>query len=226
MAQSVIEKMGQLAESRSTPPKCLVVMNYRHAFDLTGRSPEVKRTNTYEFIKDAFGNRAANVLLNTRIVISVPIAEGLWDRSFEETGNQPAGFDFKGSPFGKDPFDMFPFNPAVKGKLKYQDVFTGLVYAHPLDDQYLQNGIPGYFDGFEEEVLRRARLISENFSLKIKYLIYREKKSNVARKSELPGHEIETLLELYLLGFNGVGLMIGVGTIALGWGLAMWKRRK
>ena len=226
MAQRVIEKMGRLAESRSTPPKCLVVMNYRHAFDLTGRSPEVKRFNTYEFLKDTFGNRAANVLLNTRIAISVPIAGGLWDVAFEETGNRPAGFDFEGSPFGKDPFDMFPFNPTIKGKLKYQDVFTGLVYAHPLDDQYLQNGIPGYFEGFEEEVLRRARLISEGFSLHIEYLIYREKKGDVAWKSELPGHEIETLLELCLLGLNGVGLMIGVGTIALGWGLAMWKRRK
>jgi uncharacterized RDD family membrane protein YckC len=226
MAQSVIEKMGRLAESRSTPPKCLVVMNYRHAFDLTGRSPEVKRFNTYEFLKDTFGNRAANVLLNTRILISVPIAGGLWDAAFAETGNRPAGFDFEGSPFGKDPFDMFPFNPTIKGKLKYRDVFTGLVYAHPLDDQYLQTGIPGYFEGFEEEVLRRARLVSEDYSRTIENLIYWEKNGHVAHKRELIGRIIETLLELCLLGLNGVGLMIGVGTIALGWGLAMWKRRK
>ena len=226
MAQSVIEKMGRLAELSSTPPKCLVVMNYRHGFDLTGRSPEVKRVNTYEFLKDTFGNRAANVLLNTRIVISVPIAGGLWDVAFEETGNRPAGFDFEGSPFGKDPFDMFPFNPTIKGKLKYRDVFTGFVYAHPLDDQYLQEGIPGYFEGFEEEVLRRARLVSEDHSRAIENLIYREKKGHVAHKRELLGRIIETLLELCLLGLNGVGLMIGVGTIALGWGLAMWKRRK
>jgi len=226
MAQSVIEKMDRLAESGSTPSKCLVVMNYRHAFDLTGRSPEVKRFNTYEFLKDTFGNRAANVLLNTRILISVPIAGGLWDAAFEKTGNRPAGFDFEGSPFGKDPFDMFPFNPTIKGKLKYRDVFTGLVYAHPLDDQYLQSGIPGYFEGFEEEVLRRARLVSEDYSRTIENLIYWEKNGHVAHKRELIGRIIETLLELCLLGLNGVGLMIGVGTIALGWGLAMWKRRK
>ena len=146
--------------------------------------------------------------------------------AFEETGNRPAGFDFEGSPFGNDPFDMFPFIPRVKGKLKYQDVFTGFVYAHPLDDQYIQNEIPGYYEGFEEEVLRRAKLVSESFSRQIEYSIYREKKGDVPRKSELPGHEIETLLELHLLALNGVGLMISVGTIALGWGLAMWKRRK
>ena len=226
MAQSIIETMGRLSESENKPSKCLVIMNYRHAFDLTGGSPEEKRINTYEFLKDDFGNRAANVLLNTRILISVPIAEGLWDMAFGEIGNRPAGFDFKGSPFGNDPFDMFPMNPKVKGKFKYQDVFTGLVYAHPLDDQYLQIGIPGYFEGFEEEVLRRARLISEDYSRKIKHFINMEKRGHVDRKRELPGHEIETLLELFLLGLNGVGLLIGMGAISLGWGLAIWKRRK
>ena len=75
-------------------------------------------------------------------------------------------------------------------------------------------------------MLRRARLVSEDYPRKIKYLIYMEKSGHVALKSELPGHEIETLLELCLLGLNGVGLMIGVGAISLGWGLAMWKRRK
>ncbi|MFC1552595.1 RDD family protein [Candidatus Latescibacterota bacterium] len=215
MAQSVIEKMFLLSESGSTSSKCLVVMNYRHGFDLIGRSPEVKRINTYEFLKDTFGNRAANVLLNARLLISVPIAGGLWDAAFEDTGNRPAGFDFEGSPFGKDPFDIFPFNPTVKGKLKYQDVFTGFVYAHPLDDQYLQEGIPGYFEGFEEEVLRRARLLSEDYPRKIEYLINREKRGHVALKRELPGREIETLLELYLLGLNGVGLLIGVVAFSL-----------
>ena len=215
MAQTVIEEMSRLAEVENTPPKCLVVMNYRHAFDLTGRSPEAKRNNTYEFLKDAFGDRAANVLLNTRIVISVPIAGGLWDASFEQTGHQPAGFDLKGSPFGEDPFDMFPFNPAVKGKLKYQDVFTGLVYAHPLDEQYRQQGVPGYFEGFEEEMLRRARLVGEDFSRAVENFIYREEEGDVPWKDELPGRFIETLLELFLLAVNGVGLLVGVVAFAL-----------
>ncbi|MFC1542212.1 RDD family protein, partial [Candidatus Latescibacterota bacterium] len=213
MAQSVIDKMSLLSESGSTPPKCLVVMNYRHGFDLTGRSPEVKRINTYEFLKDSFGNRAANVLLNSRILISVPVAGGLWDAAFEETGNRPAGFDFEGSPFGKDAFDLFPFNPAIRGKLTYRDVFTGLVYDHPLDDQYLQDGIPGYFEGFEEEALRRARLISENYARKIEYFIHSDTRRHETLKRGLPGREIETLLELWLLGLNGVGLLIGLAAL-------------
>jgi hypothetical protein len=149
----------------------------------------------------------------------------LWDAAFEKTGNRLAGFDFEGSPFGEDPFDMFPFNPTVKGRFKYHDVFTGFVYTHPLDDQYLQSGIPGYFEGFEKEMLRRARLVSENYPQTIKYLINMEKNGQVALKRELPGHAIETILELCLLGLNGVGLLIGLAAFALGWVTAMWKRR-
>jgi uncharacterized RDD family membrane protein YckC len=225
MAQTVIEKMRQLSESESTQPKCLVIMNYRHGFDLTGGSLKVKRINTYEFLKDAFRNRAANVLLNTHI-FSVPLVRGLWDTAFEETGNQPAGFDFAGSPFGKDTFDMFPIIPTIRGNLKYQDVFTGFVYVNPLNDQYKQHGIPGYFEGFEEEALRRSSLVSEDNLRTVKYFIYREKRGEVPWKEELPWHKIETLLELFLLGLNSVGLIIGGGAIALDWGLAMCKRRK
>jgi hypothetical protein len=215
MAQSVIETMGRLSASSSSPAKCLVIMNYRHGFDLTGRLPKVKRVNTYEFLKDAFGNRAANVLLNTPILSLVPIAGGLWNAAFNETGNQPVGFNFEGSPFGKDPFDMFPLSPAIKGKLQYKDAFTGFVYVHPLNNQYLQVGIPGYFEDFEEEVLRRARLISEEYLLGTKGMIEREKSINIARKRRTPLRETETLLELWLLGLNSVGLILGIGAISL-----------
>ena len=64
-------------------------------------------------------------------------------------------------------------------------------------------------------MLRRARLIGEDYPRKIEYLINREKMVHVALKRELPGREIETLLELCLLGLNGVGLLIGVVAFAL-----------
>ena len=214
MARRVIEEMGRLAESTSIPPKCLVVMNYRHAFDLTGRLPEVQRENTYEYLKDAFGDRAANVLLNYWLF--VPIAGGVWDSAFEETGNRLAGFDFKNSPFGENPFDLFPFRPKVKGRLKYRDVFTGFVYVHPLEDQYQQYGVPGYFEGFEEEARRRAGLVSEDYQRKMEILIDWEKRGHVAVKQELPIRPIESVLELFLLGVTAVGLLIGVGVFALG----------
>ena len=119
---------------------------------------------------------------------------------------------------------MFPFQPTIKGKLRYHDVFTGLVFAHPLDDQYTQQGVPGYFDGFEEEALRRAKLRGEDYARKIETMIYWAKKNPAASKSKLPGREIESLLELFLLAVNAVGLLIGVGAFALG-RLSAWRGR-
>jgi uncharacterized RDD family membrane protein YckC len=216
MARRVIEEMGRLAESAHAPPKCLVVMNYRHAFDLTGGSDDAPRRNTYEYLKDAFGGRAANVLINTRIVLYAPIAGGIWDAAFEETGHPPAGFDFEGSPFGEDPFDMFPFLPKIRGEFRYQDVFTGLVFAHPLDDQYLGKGVPGYYKGFEAEALRRAGLVSENYVRAVEIGIEEEKAGRGPAKTELPGRRYESLVELYMLVLSSVGLLIGVGTRCVG----------
>lgn len=213
MARRVIKEMDRLAGSKSTPAKCLVVMNYRHAFDLTGRSLDVRRMNTYEYLKDAFGDRAANVLLNTEIMVLAPTAGGLWDAAFEEAGNGPAGFDLDGSPFGDDRFDMYPFLPELRGMLTYQDVFTGYVFVHPLKEQYLEEGIPGYYAGFEEEALRRAELVSKDYRRAIAAGIVREKEGRVPAKKELPRRKIQSLIEIGLLGVNGVGFLIGVGIL-------------
>ncbi len=215
LARRVITEMGHLAEAAATTPKCLVVMNFRHAFDLTGRRPAAQRFNTFEYLKDAFGERAVNVLLNTRILLTAPIAGGVWDAAFEKTGNRPAGFDLEDSPFGQDAFDLFPFLPDVKRRLKYRGVFTGLLFTHPLEKQYMQHGIPGYFEGFEEEALRRAMLIGEGYRRRIETLIDREKRRDVAVKKPLPDRESQ--IELSLLGFMSVGLLIGVGLFAASW---------
>jgi hypothetical protein len=235
MARCVIEEMARLAKPGSTPPKCLVVMNYRHAFDLTKRSPNAERRNTYEYVKDAFGDRAANVLLNDWLFC--PVAGGLWDTAFEETGNRPAGFDFKGSPFGEDPFDLFPFWPILKGELRYRDVFTGFVFVNPLESQYTAIGVPGLYRGFEKEVLRRAALVSDDsFSAgvalgtwmfrqvglvdvenprEIQVMIGLEEKGRVPLKEPLEAQSL--LVELPLLGVFGVGLLIGLAAFALRW---------
>jgi hypothetical protein len=239
MARCVIEEMGRLAKPNSRSPKCLVVMNYRHAFDLTKRSPKAQRQNTYEYLKDAFGDRAANVLLNTWFVVFYPLAGGVWDSAFEETGNRPAGFDFKGSPFGEDPFDLFPFQPTARGKLGYRDVFTGFVYVNPLESQYRELGVPGLYKGFEKEVLRRVGLVSDDSFLgsagialqtwvlrqvglvdvdnrrEIEVMIGSEEKGKVPLKEPLGATAL--LVELPLLGVFGAGLLIGLAVFALGW---------
>jgi len=237
MARCVIEQMGELAKSWSIPPKCLVVMNYRHAFDLTNRSPSAPRQNTYEYLKDAFGDHVANVLLNYWLLW--PVAGGVWDAAFEETDIRPAGFDFKGSPFGEEPFDLFLFRPKLKGELRYRDVFTGFVFVNPLDSQYTEVGVPGLYKGFEKEVLRRTELISDDSSLgsaalaletwvlrqvglvdvddrhEIKVMIGLEEKGKVPLKEPLGAWSL--LIELPLLGVFGVGLLIGLAAFALYW---------
>jgi hypothetical protein len=222
MAQTVITEMGRLAKSQSRSPKCLVVMNYRHAFDLTGRSPQARRGNTYEYLRDAFHERAANVLLGAYWLF-IPIAGGVWDTAFAEAGDPLVGFDFAGSPFGEDAFDLFPFFPAAKGGLKYRDVFTGYVYAQPLDQQYLQEGVPGYYRGFEEEILRRGGLLSEGRVSWYESNIKRERAGLVRLKSELVVrmHWVETCLDLCLLALNGIGVLIGV----VSFGVGLWRYR-
>jgi uncharacterized RDD family membrane protein YckC len=215
MARSVIEQMGRLAKPGSRPPKCLVVMNYRHGFDLTNRAPKAPRGNTYEHLKDAFGDRAANVLLNYWLFC--PVAGGVWDAAFQVTDNRPAGFDFKGSPFGEDPFDLFPFRPKLKGELRYRDVFTGFVFVNPLESQYTEVGVPGLYKGFEDEALRRAALISDDGLRGMKAIIAWEKRGHVPMKHALLNGVPDSPLELSMLGVFGVGLLIGLVAFALYW---------
>ena len=230
MANTIIEEMTCLSKSAFKEPKCLVIMNYRHAMDLTDRLPDIQRGNTYEFLKDSFGNRAANVLINTRFIISVPIAGGVWDAAFEKNGNKALGFNFQGSPFGTCYFDLFPFDilfqplrknncPSSNGSLRYRDVFTGFVFTHPIKDQYFQSNTPGYFDGFEEEYIRRSACLSD------------ENKKGADIEMQLLNHEspdaiqkhieftIETIIELFFYCFSGIGLLIGIAAF-------VFRRRK
>ncbi|MCK5372403.1 MAG: RDD family protein [Cyclobacteriaceae bacterium] len=203
MANIVITEMKYLNQNFDKPAKCLVIQNYRHAFDLTKRNPNSKRINTYEFIKDAFEERAANVLMCSYSLF-VPIAGNLWDDAFDKADNPRIGFNLKESPFGKEAFDLFPFQIKLKGLLNYSDVFTGLVYTHPLTEQYISNGIPGYFDGFEKEVLRRSEFFGTKYLEGTKRSI--EYSGNIPSTRKLTF--IETILELLLLGIANIGFVI------------------
>jgi uncharacterized RDD family membrane protein YckC len=230
MAKTIIEEMAHLSKSAVKPPKCLVIMNYRHAMDLTDRLPDTHRGNTYEFLKDSFGNRAANVLINTRFLISIPIASGVWDAAFEKIGNKSLGFNFQGSPFGICYFDLYPFDvlfqplsksncPSSDGSLRYRDVFTGFVFTHPIKDQYFQSNTPGYYDGFEEEYIRRSGCLKDEYrkaaKLEMQSLKY-ESPDTIQKHIEFT---IETFVELFFYCFSGVGLLIGVLAF-------IFKRRK
>ena len=225
MARTVIEVMNGRNPGDSTHKKCLVIMNYRHAFDLTDRNPGVHRGNTFEYIKDAFGDRAANVLINTRVIAVYPPASGLWDEAFEKEGSKPAGFDFRGSPFGADNFDMYPWDiatrlnlgsgsPSAGGLLRYRDVFTGIVFINTPGELYWQQSTPGYYDGFEKEVIRRYGCVNAEYEEETRKEMAAIKVNGdepVVRYSE---YRAETLVSLFLYSFFGIGLVMGLVAFA------------
>ncbi|MEI7725417.1 MAG: RDD family protein [Bacteroidota bacterium] len=221
MAQTVIDAMSGRNATDSTHKKCLVIMNYRHAFDLTDRDPNTARGNTFEYIKDALGDRAANVLINDRVITIYPPAGGLWEEAFQKTGNKPAGFDFRGSPFGADNFDMYPWDIAIKrnfgsrtqsaeGLLRYRDVFTGFVFINPAEELYWQQSTPGYYDGFEKEYIRRCGCVNAEYIDPAKQQMADIKTSGDEPVVKYSEYQYETLVSLFLYCFFGIGLITGL----------------
>ncbi|MDR2836873.1 MAG: RDD family protein, partial [Bacteroidales bacterium] len=123
--------------------KCLVITNYRHAFAVNNDAKRKHlsdfekyfKFNEAQYIYDNFPNKTANVLINPHKIQSffplhIPICEGKWETAFKQNNLVPVGFNFKETPFGKDVFDMYPTS-GVNINLKYQDIFTGLVFYKP-----------------------------------------------------------------------------------------------
>ncbi len=162
MANQVIDRLGVLRASKDSRQKALVIMNYRHAFAPIDFVDGGKGDNVGRYLFEAFPGRVANVLLNTvsvlpgaddRTVRTSLIHEGKWDAAFAVKSNPWVGFALKGSPFGEDAFDLFPFR---EHKARYQDVFTGFVFFEPLSSHRMAIGIPGFIgDDFADEYARR-----------------------------------------------------------------------
>lgn len=135
LANVVIDNYLKFHKKRN---KCLVVTNYRHAYNLFQDVPE----NQAEYIFKAIPNKTANVLLNSysmnMFFLYYPILHGKWDKILSDNKKQ-IGFNFKNSPFGKEEFDHFV---KFKKGIKYQDVFTGFIYTYPLKDWVLDQTIP------------------------------------------------------------------------------------
>jgi hypothetical protein len=165
MADRILQVLADLS-SGERPAKALVIMNYRHAFNDFTFADGSKGDNAGRYLFEALPGRVANVMLNSVAllpgttdsdVVFEPVQQGKWDAAFRLAGVTEAGFDFAGSPFGRDNFDYFTFRPHSKN---YQDVFTGFLFYRPLAQHYLLSGIPGMFEGgFEDEYRHRLRLM-------------------------------------------------------------------
>jgi uncharacterized RDD family membrane protein YckC len=172
MADLIEARFKEILDSDSKRKKCLVIMNSRHAFGLVKDSTgKMLGDNTCAYLYEAFPGRTANVLINTvafgPVLNLCPIQNGKWDASFRAAGNPSLGFDFAGSPFGKDQFDMFPFG-AWRNYI-YQDVFTGFVFYRPLEEHISELGIPGLGDDFKDVYLSRVKCSGEDDSWEYKF---------------------------------------------------------
>src|SRR5579864_272895 len=93
--------------------------------------------------------------MSTRALRRYRMASGM--RHSPSWENPDRGFGFRGSPFGADEFDYWPF---WRTGLRYEDVFTGFVFFKPLSEHRLCEGLPGLADQhFEEEILRRCQAV-------------------------------------------------------------------
>ena len=176
MADHIVTRFQEILQSSAARKKALVIMNTRHAFRTGGN-------NTADFLFQAFPNKTANVMFNMTALdmsglsgeyqgtYNRPVQNGLWDAAFWKLGNVPLGFDFKDSPFGKDPFDLHTYF-ALSGNLKYESVFTGMVFYQPLSQHMVAASIPGYYDEqFKQTVLRRAKLMARDDYTRIEKFI-------------------------------------------------------
>ncbi len=110
---------------------------------------------------------------------------GIWDAAFSLADNKPMGFSFKGSPFGKDTFDYLA---PIYSMFKYEEVFTGMVFYQPLDRFMSENNIPGYYDGFQEKLVERAKLLGDRYaeSMLRTVEIAAQKGNDTGRRSTYP----------------------------------------
>jgi hypothetical protein len=163
--------------------KCLVVTNTRHAMGYNGGIEKVKNEpkffhltdgNQGQYIWEKFPKKTATVMqiynVNSRsffLPVSQQINKGKWDLAFELNGNKPTAFNLKNSPFGNDFFDAYPLRGA-KTTLKYEDIFTGLIFNKPFMEQ---NSVQYPFTKFAVEQEAKIKNLTESteFKQRIRY---------------------------------------------------------
>ncbi|ANQ50547.1 hypothetical protein MY04_3182 [Flammeovirga sp. MY04] len=169
MANYIIEKFDAIKEGTSKRKKTLVIMNYRHAFSHQFMYPNNEKPNNVgRFLMDHYGNKMANVFINSFCIEDSSsdtalnlsnIHDGKWDAAFKALGKDNIGFSFENTPFGKDHFDYWKFTPH---DFNYADVFDGMVYYHPTSEQKIIFGVPHLVDDvFFKEVKRRDLIVNK-----------------------------------------------------------------
>jgi hypothetical protein len=221
-ASVVINVCKQLI-SKQHRKKALVIMNTRHGYGHINKkfpqSIQDEFHGTTAFLQEALPGKVANIMIHTitqkYAYMFTPIQNGKWDRVFDDIGNPDTGFDFEGSPFGEDQFDLaFIY---TKGML-FKDVFTGYIFYKPLTAHYKKEGFPYEFNNFEDTMIRRASILSEDYVANIKKQI-ENSKSN-------PKNAVSSDSVKYALLYNSYQIIIGAIKLFFSYLVAMFFYRK
>jgi hypothetical protein len=88
------------------------------------------------------------------------VRQGLFDATFEITGNKPIAFNLSGSPFGAEPYDA-DFDDAFDSRAgNYANNFDGYIFLQPIKDEdadYILYDI--YNEDFINEMQRRITIV-------------------------------------------------------------------
>lgn len=159
MADYIADEYIKIKESNSSKKKLLVIMNYRHAFKTM---PGIDGNVGY-YLDNQFPGNVANVMINSLKIlpdsknIREPVHDGKWDAAFRYTGNYNIAFDFENTPFGKDHFDYFDFIPHNQ---TYENIFNGFIFYRPLEEHWMEEGIPGFVDNvFYPTLINRLNIV-------------------------------------------------------------------
>jgi hypothetical protein len=220
---SVVINVHNQVISKQARKKSLVIMNTRHGYGyIDKRFPQSIQDEfhgTTAFMQEALPGKVANIMIHSitqkYAYMFTPTQNGKWDRVFEDLGNPDAGFDFAGSPFGEDKFDLAFI--AAKGLL-FKDVFTGYIFYKPLTAHIKKEGFPYEFNNFEDTMIRRSSILSEDYVLNIKKQIDFLKKNPNAPVSSEPVK--------YALLYNGYQIVWGTIKLLLSYLIALIFYRK
>jgi hypothetical protein len=166
MADYIIKKFEKIKESKVERKKALIIMNFRHSFNNKFKQPDGSNfDNVGSFLFNKYPGKIANVLINPLGIIEahsdidiswIALQDGKWDAAFKVCKKDNIGFDYIGSPFGKDHFDYWSFYPH---NYKYQDIFTGFVYYKSPTEFTIITGVNGLVDSsFLETYKERVAL--------------------------------------------------------------------
>lgn len=173
MAENIVHVYDSLRQLGKN--KCLVIMNYRHAFlKSILRADGALITNTGAVLNNNYKNKVASVYINSMALTTrptdttknvafqdyydVPVQDGKWDAAFKIAKIEDLGFDFRGNPFGSDSLDIWPFSK----QYTYQDIFTGMVYYLPITKHFEAYGLDGFVDSlFVNELYKRLLIFYE-----------------------------------------------------------------